>query len=81
MYQDPDMTWDGEFPYDVLAPAGITPDSSRRQVLGAIKYFTQRQQGGNVQRAWKMLRISEERLFFDFFLYRAIHGAEAEDER
>ena len=70
MEKDPDMIWEGDFPYDVLAPAGITPDSRMSEVLDSMSYFTRRREGGRAQTAWKTLRVVKERLFVDFFLYR-----------
>ena len=70
MYKDPDTTWEGEFPYDALAPAGITPHSSMRELRASKRYFTKNHQIGKVHRAYTVLKEVQGRLFVDFFLYR-----------
>lgn len=64
------MIEDTESPYDVLAPAGVTPQSSMREIRGAIGYFTRKGAVETVQNAWNTLIVVEDRLLIDFFLYR-----------
>jgi hypothetical protein len=70
MYKDPDMTWDGEFPYDVLAPAEVTPYSSMREIMAAKRYFTRRHEVEKGRSAFESLGVIKGRLFVDFFLHR-----------
>jgi hypothetical protein len=71
MIQDPSTMWDGPFPYDELAPAGITPQSSHDQVVNDAP-FTLMTSGlltARSQRALDELRDLERRLVVDFLLY------------
>lgn len=71
MIKDPDTTWDGPFPYDVLAEAGITPDSTQREVADEAP-FTLMTSGlltPRAQRALDELRDPQRRLVADFLLY------------
>lgn len=55
--------------YDVLAPFGITPDSTMEQILDA-GFDLMEQPGGMTKvqrRAWDALRKAETRLVVDFF--------------
>ena len=71
MQKDPEMTWDGAYPYDVLAPVGITPQSSMQDILKANRYFVRRGDlSKEVADAGRRLRRIESRLFYDFFLYQ-----------
>lgn len=71
MQQDPDMSWRGTFPYDVLAPAGVTPESTMPQILSAKGYFARTKSSNKeVNAAWGELTRIDSRLFYDFFLYR-----------
>ncbi len=82
MYKDRDMSWEGEFPYDALAPAGITPHSNMSEILNSMGYFAQRGLVGDVNHAWSTLGMVKERLFIDFFLYRTeVQPETEEDER
>ena len=55
--------------YDVLAPFGITPDSTMEQILDAGFDLMEQPDGmTKVQRrAWDALRKAEPRLVVDFF--------------
>ncbi len=70
MHRDPEMTWEGEFPYDTLAPAGITPNSSIRDIQNCIGFFAKRGLATEAQPPRSLLKQVDNRLFFDFFLYR-----------
>jgi hypothetical protein len=70
MVQDPEMSWEGDFPYDVLAPAGITPYSSIREIQKSMGYFIDRNMVEETQTLRNLLRQVKNRLFYDFFFYR-----------
>ena len=58
--------------YDLLAPFGITPDSTMTQIRDA-GFDLMEQPGGMTQtqrRAWDALRKVETRLVVDFLLWR-----------
>jgi hypothetical protein len=77
MYKETEMTWKGKFPYDVLAPAGITPFSSIFDIQRSIMYFMRRGDAGEAHRSRSFLKQVNTRLFFDFFFYRrAMPGME-----
>src|SRR5437016_6156442 len=70
MWRDSAMRWDVPFPYDALAPVGITPASTMREVKDAT--FDLMRLGllsPDVRVAWDELRLTPRRLFVDFFLY------------
>jgi hypothetical protein len=70
MLKDPLTTWDGLFPYDALAPAGITPDSSMKEIMDAsFDLMAQGLMTPEIRAAWDELRIKQKRLLVDFFLY------------
>jgi hypothetical protein len=70
MYRDQDMKWEGQFPYDVLEPAGITPLSTIREIQDCMPYFIRQGKAGETHKARNLLRQIDIRLFFDFFFYR-----------
>ncbi len=70
MHKDPDMTWEGEFPYDVLEPAGVTAYSSIREITNSMGYFTLHGIPAGLHQSWSTLGTIKGRLFVDFFLYR-----------
>ena len=71
MLKDPLTKWDGLFPYDALAPVGITPNSSMQEVKDAsFELMAQGLMSPEVRAAWDELRIKEKRLLVDFFLYQ-----------
>jgi hypothetical protein len=79
MLQDPWMQWEGPFPYEALAPAYVTPESSMEEVKQA--FFTLMAWGGmppEVRQAWDALRLVPRRLFVDLFLYPIDLRAEIE---
>lgn len=70
MIKDPRTVWAGSFPYDVLAPAGITPNSTQAEVEDAS--FTLMRKGlmnPAAQRAWNELRDPARRMVVDLLLY------------
>jgi len=70
MFKDPATRWDGTFPYDALAPAGITPGSSAKEILDASYELMARcLMTPVVRRAWDELRAPDRRLVADFFMY------------
>jgi hypothetical protein len=70
MFKDPLLRWSGPFPYDSLAPAGITPDSTTREILDAsFDLMAQGRMTPEVRQAWDELRRIPQRLVVDFFLY------------
>jgi hypothetical protein len=86
MYRDADFEWDeGFFPYDVLAAADVTPDSSMNEVVNAVRVIAgNRKSNANLRRkanqAQNKLQSSQERLRIDFFLYRMDYGFTEEGE-
>jgi hypothetical protein len=80
MIKDPGTTWDGPYPYDELAAAGITPDSTQREVADEAP-FTLMTQGlltTRAQRAMEELRDPQRRLVADFLLYDVDLAADIE---
>jgi hypothetical protein len=62
--------WSGQFPYDALAPAGITPQSSQAEVEDAsFALMTKRMMNSTTQKAWDELRDPQRRLLVDMLLY------------
>lgn len=69
MHKDPLTQWEDGFPYDLLAPSGVGPSSTMRQIRDAS--FALMAQGAmtpQVRRAWDTLRRPERRLVVDFFM-------------
>lgn len=82
MLKDPLLRWSGPFPYDALAPAGITPDSTTREILDAsFDLMVQGRMTPEVRQAWDELRRVPQRLVIDFFLYPVdLPGDERDEE-
>ncbi len=77
MIVDPLTVWNGQFPYDALEPAGITPASSREDVEQAsFTLMTARMMTPATQKAWQELRDMRQRLVVDFLLYDVDPAAE-----
>jgi hypothetical protein len=77
--QDPDMVWDGMFPYDAVASAGVTPHATMSEIRNARGYFARtRSSSKEVIQAWGELQRIDSRLFYDFFFYRLEQPPEAE---
>ena len=65
---DPLIPWDGAYPYLVLQPLGLTPQSTTTQVLDASYSMTSEQiEDPVLNDAWEALRIAKSRLVVDFF--------------
>jgi hypothetical protein len=70
MFKDPLTVWSGRFPYDALAPAGITPDSPQDEVEDAsFTLMTMGLMNPATQQAWHELRDLRRRMLVDFLLY------------
>jgi hypothetical protein len=70
MIQDPRLCWDGEFPYEALAAAGITPHSTQDEVRRAnFDLMRKRALTPQARQAWDELRDPERRMIADFLLY------------
>ena len=64
------------FPYDVLSRMGIDVDSSMKQIKDI--YFDivgQSSDTSSLEKAWEKIRLIENRLYLDFFLY--LHEVES----
>lgn len=77
LLKDPDLPWEGPFPYDELAArllavgaAPVGPESTAEVIKDA---FFDLMAGGSAPQearaAWDALRLIDERLVADFFLY------------
>ncbi len=66
-------------PYQVLAPIGVTAESSMAEVTKSLA-GRPRGRGKEVQKAWLDLTKVKERLYVDFFLYRMDLPAEEQHE-
>jgi hypothetical protein len=72
MMKDPLTHWPDGFPYDLLAPAGITPDASLKEIRAALYgLMEQGHMTPEVRKAWDTLRRPDQRLMVDFFLYHS----------
>lgn len=68
--KDPDFRWPSPFPYDVLAPFGLTPESSAQQILDAsFDLMASHALTPAVRAAWDAVRNPENRLLLDLFFY------------
>lgn len=78
MIKDPLTAWDGEFPYDALEAADITPQSTQAEVEDAsFTLMTRHLMNPVTQKAWNELRDVQRRLLADFLLYDLDPAAEA----
>ena len=70
MIKDPLTVWNGQYPYDALAVAGITPQSSQADVEQAsFTLMATHTMNPTTQKAWHELRDIQRRLLADFLLY------------
>jgi hypothetical protein len=70
MLRDPCSSWPGPFPYDVLAPVGVTPALPHAELLDVpLELLSQGLMTPDRERAWDELRRLDRRLFVDFLLY------------
>jgi hypothetical protein len=82
MFKDPLLRWSGHHPYDVLANAGITPDSTLREILDvSFDLMAQGLMTAEARQAWDELRLVSRRLVVDFFLYPVDLPADAAGDR
>lgn len=81
MFKDPRTSWDGPYPYDVLAPAGVTPRTTHAEMQDvSFDLMTRRMMTPGTQTAWNELRTVPSRLRADLVLYDADPAAEAPAE-
>jgi tetratricopeptide (TPR) repeat protein len=69
---DPQLRWNGPFPYQTLYDAGledITPDSSMRSIEGLRQQVEAATADAPLAIAWQFVHSVEHRLFVDAFLY------------
>jgi hypothetical protein len=70
MLKDPQANRDGGCPYDVLAEAGVGPNSSMKEILdSSFLLMEQGRWSPEVRAAWDELRTVERRLAVDFLHY------------
>jgi hypothetical protein len=70
MIKDPGLRWDGEFPYDALAAAGVTPQATQDEVRRAsFTLMKKRMMTPGARVAWDELRVTPQRMVADFLLY------------
>ncbi|HEX3790981.1 MAG TPA: hypothetical protein VHW44_24165 [Pseudonocardiaceae bacterium] len=82
MIQDPLTVWNGPYPYDALAPAGVTPAYSHAQMAEvSFTLMTRRMMNPRTQKAWNELRDLQRRLLADFLLYDVDAAEEIADAR
>lgn len=82
MFKDPLLRWSGPFPYEALALAGITPDSTQRHILDAsFDLMAEGLMTPERRQAWDELRLVSRRLVVDFFLYPVDLPAAADGDR
>ncbi|MQY12592.1 hypothetical protein SRB5_27280 [Streptomyces sp. RB5] len=77
MIKDPGLQWPSPFPYDVLAPAGVTPDTTHEEMQDvSFALMEHGLMGTETQTAWHELRSVEQRLLIDLVLFDADPAAE-----
>ncbi len=87
MIKDPDASWEGPFPYEVLAPAGVTPWTTHAAMRDvSFELLARHLMTPVTQQAWDELRGVRRRLLVDLLLYDVdpdveLPLAEAEFER
>lgn len=70
MIDDPLTPWEGPHPYAVLAPAGVTPHTSRAELRDVpFVLLGRRLMAPRTQQAWEQLRTVRRRLLVDLLLY------------
>lgn len=71
MIDDPLAEQAGLSPYGALKPAGVTPDSSLKDVMDAsFELMARNLMTPEVRAAWDQLRLKPRRLLVDLFLYQ-----------
>ncbi|MFJ2773960.1 hypothetical protein [Streptomyces sp. NPDC087300] len=77
MIKDPRASWEGPFPYDALAPAGVTPWTSHADMQDvSFELLARHLMTPVTQQAWDELRTVRRRLLVDLFLYDVDPAAE-----
>ncbi|MEU6124434.1 hypothetical protein [Streptomyces sp. NPDC047123] len=77
MIKDPDADGDGPLPYDVLAPAGVTPWTSHEDMREvSFELLARHLMTPVTQQAWDELRGVRRRLLVDLLLYDVDLAAE-----
>jgi hypothetical protein len=74
--KDPWTVWSGPFPYDVLAPAGVTPHMTHRRMQEVPFDLLAQGMPPGTQKAWDELRSVRRRLLVDLVLYPVDPAAE-----
>ncbi|QEU91090.1 hypothetical protein [Streptomyces kanamyceticus] len=70
MIKDPSASWDGPFPYDALAPAGVTPWTTHADMRDvSFELLARHLMTPVTQQAWDELRTVRRRLLVDLLLY------------
>ncbi|MFE0178110.1 hypothetical protein ACFWZ2_37955 [Streptomyces sp. NPDC059002] len=77
MIKDPSASGDGPFPYDALAPAGVTPWTSHADMQDvSFELLARHLMTPVTQQAWDELRTVRRRLLVDLLLYDVDLAAE-----
>jgi hypothetical protein len=74
--KDPWLVWPGPFPYDVLAPAGVTPHMSHSRMQNVTYDLMEMGMRPETHKAWDELRSVRRRLLVDLMLYPVDPAAE-----
>ncbi|MBW5424465.1 hypothetical protein GKQ77_23365 [Streptomyces sp. BG9H] len=70
MIKDPDASWEGPFPYDALAPAGVTPWTTHAEMRDvSFELLARHLMTPVTQQAWDELRGVRRRMLVDLLLY------------
>ncbi|MEU8955177.1 hypothetical protein AB0C93_12820 [Streptomyces sp. NPDC048518] len=77
MIKDPCADGDGPLPYDVLAPAGVTPWTTHRDMQEvSFELLARHLMTPATQQAWDALRSVRRRILVDLLLYDVDLAAE-----
>jgi hypothetical protein len=77
--RDPGIGWDGPFPYEVLAPAGVTAHTSHADVQKVpFTLMSRRRLTPDAQQAWDGLRTVRRRMLVDLFTYDTGAGTDTD---
>ncbi|HEX4703692.1 MAG TPA: hypothetical protein VH352_16300 [Pseudonocardiaceae bacterium] len=81
MIKDPLTVWQGPFPYDVLAPAGVTPRMPHARMQDVSFDLLAKGMPPQSHKAWDELRTVRRRLLVDLVLYPVDPANEIADAR
>lgn len=83
MIMDPLTVWNGPFPYEVLAPAGVTPEFTHAEMDAVSSTLMTRGllRDPKTHKAWHELHNIQRRLLADFLLYDVDAAAEIAQAR